>query len=118
MLSQCNDPLLLLELGVACHQELLANLSSFKNDLKCILPLGSLFINFFDVEVIKRVEFSRVIVSVLLGIEIDDTSIGNDAEFFGPFVSFEHALSAFPDQANPDTFNVNVLHNHVNKTFV
>jgi hypothetical protein len=56
------------------------------------------FVDFFDVEVIEGVEFSRVIVSVLLSIEIDDTCIGNDAEFFRPLISFEHALCALPNQ--------------------
>jgi hypothetical protein len=59
-----------------------------------------LFVDFFDVEVIEGVEFSWVIVSILLSIEINDTSIGNDAEFFRPFISFEHTLCALPDQAN------------------
>jgi hypothetical protein len=44
MLSQCDDPLFLLELRVACHQELLTDLSSLEYDLKCILPLCSLYL--------------------------------------------------------------------------
>lgn len=61
---------------------------------------GYLFVDFFDVKVVEGVEFSGIIISILLGIEIYYTSVGNDAEFFGPFVSLEHSLGALPDQAN------------------
>jgi hypothetical protein len=43
VLSQSNDPLLLLELGVACHEQLLADLSSLENNLEAILSLRNLF---------------------------------------------------------------------------
>jgi hypothetical protein len=74
--------------------------SSLQSILKDLIRKRYLFVYFFDVEVIEWVEFSRIIVSILLGIEIYDASVGNDAEFFRPFISFKHALSTFPDEAN------------------
>jgi hypothetical protein len=110
VLSQCNDPLLPLELGVAGHQKLLADLSSLEYDLECILSLGSLyiklvgsyrfsylFIYFFDVEIVEGVEFSWVVITILLSVEVNNTSIGNDAELLRPFISLEHALGALPN---------------------
>jgi hypothetical protein len=43
VLSQSNDPLLLLELGIASHDEFLADLSSLENNLEGVLSLGNLF---------------------------------------------------------------------------
>ena len=43
VLSQSNDPLLLLELGIASHEEFLADLSSLENNLEGVLSLGNLF---------------------------------------------------------------------------
>ena len=115
MLFQSNDPLFSLLRCFTCQKEVFTDFRSLKDYLKSIRALSGLLINFNNLEVIQGVELPGIIISLLLCVEIYDTSIGNNAELFGPLVSLKHPLSAFPEETHTGTLNIHVLHDLIDK---
>jgi len=118
ILFKSDNPLFTVLRRIACHDKLLADLGSFENDLESMRTLGCLFVNLDNYEVVQRVEFPWIEVPLLLCVEIDNSSISNDAELLSPLVSFEHPLCAFPYQPDPSALNVHVVEDFVNKFLV
>ncbi len=118
ILFKSDNPLFTVLSGIARHYKFLADLGSFENYLESMRTLGRLFINLDYNEVVQGIEFSWIVVALLLSVEIHYSSISNDAELLTPLVSFEHPLCALPYLSDPCALNIHVVEHLLNELFV